>query len=81
MTLHTLLAHYGIHRPADLVQRVPGLSRQMAWMLWHGKRQTTRRMARRLEAALGIPYADLLLAEPVDPPEPPPRGRPRKRRP
>jgi plasmid maintenance system antidote protein VapI len=77
--LYELLATKGIHRPADLVQRVPGMTRQMAGMLWHGKRQISRNMARRLSKALGIPYADLMLAESVDPPERPPIGRPRKK--
>lgn len=79
-SLIALLQTKGIHRPADLVQRVPGLTRQMAGLLWHGDRQISRPMARRLENALGIPYADLMLAESVKPRNPPPKGRPRKKR-
>jgi transcriptional regulator with XRE-family HTH domain len=76
MTLHLLLAKHGIFRPIDLAKRA-GLSRQYAQMLWAGHRDISRAMARKISAATGIPYADLLLAEKVTPP-PTPRGRPRK---
>jgi transcriptional regulator with XRE-family HTH domain len=78
MTLYELFTQRGIQRPADLVQRVPGMTRQYAYLLWHGKRELSRRMARKLAAALDIPLVELLAAEPVDPPVKPPSGRPRK---
>jgi transcriptional regulator with XRE-family HTH domain len=75
MTLHQLLAQYQIHRPIDLAKRV-GLSRQYAHLLWSGRRPISRAMARRISAATGIPYADLLLAESGTPPPPRPKEDP-----
>jgi hypothetical protein len=48
----------------DLAKRAQ-LSRQYAHLIWTGQRQITRKMARRIEAAAGIPYADLMTAEPL----------------
>jgi hypothetical protein len=63
MTLFELFKHYGITRPIDLAKRAQ-LSRQYAHLIWTGQRQITRKMARRIEAAAGIPYAELMAAEP-----------------
>jgi transcriptional regulator with XRE-family HTH domain len=92
MTLLELFKQHGITRPIDLAKRAQ-LSRQYAHLIWTGQRQITRKMARHIEAAAGIPYAELMAAEPprprqpgtAEPPAPgrqaPARPRARRKRP
>jgi transcriptional regulator with XRE-family HTH domain len=78
MKLRDLLKAHGISTIADFRQRAD-LSRQHAWNLWHGQVNIGLRMARRLEAQLGIPYTVFLELERERPPAVRPPGRPRKR--
>jgi hypothetical protein len=67
MTLHELLAQYGITRPIDLSKKGK-LSRAYAHLLWTGKRHISRKMARHIETHANIPYEALMSAIPPDPP-------------
>jgi transcriptional regulator with XRE-family HTH domain len=81
MTLQELLKTHGIHRPSDLAETVE-IDRRYAWMLWHGKRRFSKRLALLLYDRKGIPMHELLRSVPATdtPPEDrPPRGRPPKR--
>ena len=66
MTLLDLFKEYGIHRPIDLAKRT-GLSRQYAHLIWTGARGISRKMARKIEQTAGIPYEQLMAAEPLLP--------------
>jgi hypothetical protein len=80
MTLQELLKTYGIHRPSELAHAAR-IDRRHAWLIWHGKTRIGGTLALRLYESKGIPIHELLraAAEP-DPYNPPPRGRPRKRK-
>ena len=78
MTLQALLQDYGMHRPIDLAHAVD-IDRRYAWMLWHGHRKFTAKLALRLYETKGIPIHDLLRAQ-ADP-RPVPKGRPPKHSP
>jgi transcriptional regulator with XRE-family HTH domain len=81
MTLQELLKTHGIHRPSELAEAA-GIDRRYAWMLWHGKRRFSSRLALLLYDRKGIPVHELLRATPATdtpPEERPPRGRPPKR--
>jgi transcriptional regulator with XRE-family HTH domain len=80
MKLRDLLDAHGIPTIADFRRRT-GLSKAHAWQLWHGEVNIGVRMARRLEARLGIPYTVFLELERERPPAARPPGRPRKRPP
>jgi hypothetical protein len=73
--LQELLQQYGMKRPIDLAHAVD-IDRRYAWMLWHGHRKFTARLALKLYESKGIPIHELLRAQVA--PEPVPRGRPRK---
>lgn len=64
---HDLFAEYQIFRPIDLSKRAR-LSRQYAHLIWTGARGITRKMARKIEAATGIPYDRLMAAIPPEKP-------------
>jgi hypothetical protein len=78
MKLRDLLKTHGIPTIAEFRRRA-GLSKQHAWNLWHGEANIGLRMARRLEARLGMPYTVFLELERERPPAARPPGRPRKR--
>jgi hypothetical protein len=65
MTLHELFAQHEILRPIDLAKKAK-LSRAYAHLIWTGKRHVSRKMARKIEANAGIPYAELMAAIPPD---------------
>jgi transcriptional regulator with XRE-family HTH domain len=83
MLLGDLLPHYGIDSILTLCQRL-GLTKQYAWMLWHGKIALSADMMRRLHGELGVPVEALLQVERAVPAKrrgrkplrPPPKGRP-----
>ena len=78
MKLRDLLTALGIPTIAEFRRRTD-LSKQHAWNLWHGQVNIGLRMARRLEAQLGIPFTVFLELEREHPPAGRPPGRPRKR--
>ena len=78
MKLRDLLDAHGISTIAEFRRRT-GLSKQHAWNLWHGEANIGLRMARRLEAQLGLPYTVFLELEREHPPAARPPGRPRQR--
>jgi transcriptional regulator with XRE-family HTH domain len=83
MFLRDLLPQYGIPSIVALRQRL-GLTKQYAWLLWHGKIALSSDMLRRLHGELGIPLEALLQVERAEPAKrrgrkplrPPPKGRP-----
>ena len=77
MKLRDLLTAQGIETIAAFRRRA-GLSKQHAWNLWHGEANIGLRMARRLEAQLGLPYTVFLELERERQPAARPPGRPRK---
>jgi transcriptional regulator with XRE-family HTH domain len=76
MILGELLPQYGIASIAELRQRL-GLTKQYAWMLWHGKIALSSDMLRRLHGELGIPLEALIQVERAQPAKR--RGRPPQR--
>ena len=76
MTLKDLLPQYGITSIAELRQRL-GLTKQYAWMLWHGKIALSSDMLRRLHGELGLPLEALIQVERATPAKR--RGRPPRR--
>ena len=66
MFLRDLLPHYGITSIAELRRRLE-LTKQYAWMLWHGKIALSSDMMRRLHGELGIPLEALLQVERAEP--------------
>jgi plasmid maintenance system antidote protein VapI len=83
MFLRDLLPQYGIPSIVALRQRL-GLTKQYAWLLWHGKIALSSDMLRRLHGELGIPLDVLLQVERAEPAKrrgrkplrQPPKGRP-----
>ena len=74
-----VLKRYGMHRPYDLAKAV-GIGRRYAWMLWHGHRRMSARLALKLYETKGVPIHELLQAQPEDEStkDKAPRGRPPK---
>ena len=70
MFLRDLLPHYGVPSIAELRRRL-GLTKQYAWLLWHGKIGLSSDMMRRLHGELGISLEALMQVE---------RAQPAKRR-
>jgi hypothetical protein len=66
MFLRDLLPQYGIPSIVALRQRL-GLTKQYAWLLWHGKIALSSDMLRRLHGELGIPLDVLLQVERAEP--------------
>ena len=83
MFLRDLLPQYEIPSIVALRQRL-GLTKQYAWLLWHGKIALSSDMLRRLHDELGIPFEELMQVERAEPAKrrgrkplrPPPKGRP-----
>jgi|SRR5215211_417100 hypothetical protein len=83
MFLRDLLPQYGIPSIVALRQHL-GLTKQYAWLLWHGKIALSSDMLRRLHGELGIPLDVLLQVERAEPAKrrgrkplrQPPKGRP-----
>jgi transcriptional regulator with XRE-family HTH domain len=73
MLLRDLLPQHGIPSLGELRQRL-GLTKQYAWMLWHGKIALSADMMRRLHGELGIPLEALMQVERATPAKR--RGRP-----
>lgn len=76
MTLRQLIeSKTNIHTPGGLRENIAEMSRQQAWLLWHGKTTLGLRTAKRIAEATKIPLEDLAeVAEAVP-------GRPRERKP
>jgi transcriptional regulator with XRE-family HTH domain len=66
MFLRDLLPQYGIPSIAVLRQRLD-LTKQYAWLLWHGKIALSSDMLRRLHGELDIPVDVLLQVERAEP--------------
>jgi transcriptional regulator with XRE-family HTH domain len=66
MFLRDLLPHYGIPSIAELRRRL-GLTKQYAWLLWHGKIALSSDMLRRFHGEVGIPVDALLQVERAEP--------------
>src|SRR5262245_3944643 len=66
MFLRDLLPKHGIPSIVALRQRL-GLTKQYAWLLWHGKIALSADMMRRLHGELGIPLDALLQVERAEP--------------
>ena len=62
MFLRDLLPHYGIASIAELRRRL-GLTKQYAWLLWHGKIALSSDMLRRFHGEVGVPVDVLLQVE------------------
>jgi transcriptional regulator with XRE-family HTH domain len=75
--LKELLPTYDIPTIAALRTRL-NLTKQYAWMLWHGKIALSAEMMKRLHHELQIPLEPLLQVERAIPQKP--RGRPRRPR-
>lgn len=74
MTLREMLEdRTDIRTPGDLRAKVGDMSRQQAWLLWHGRTSLGLRTAKRIAVATGIPLEDLAEVDEAVP------GRPRKR--
>jgi transcriptional regulator with XRE-family HTH domain len=81
MILHELLTKKGMTGPSELGRQL-GISKQHAWLLWHGKVLPGPELLKALHERLKIPLTalmDLERAEPLKPrgpkpkaPEPPP---------
>ena len=74
--LRDLLPGYGIGSIDAFRQRL-GLTKQYAWMLWHGKIALSVKMIRRLYGELAIPLEILIQVGRATPARP--SGRPTKR--
>jgi transcriptional regulator with XRE-family HTH domain len=77
MFLRYLLPHYGVPSIAELRRRL-GLTKQYAWLLWHGKIALSADMMRRLHGELHVPLEALMRVERAEPAKR--RGRPPQRR-
>jgi hypothetical protein len=66
MFLRDLLPQYGIPSIAALRQRL-GLTKQYAWLLWHGKIALSSDMLRRFHGELDVPVDALLKVERAEP--------------
>ena len=73
MLLRDLLPQHAIPSLSEFRQRL-GLTKQYAWMLWHGKIALSADMMRRLHGELEIPLEALLQVERATPAKR--RGRP-----
>jgi transcriptional regulator with XRE-family HTH domain len=76
MFLRDLLPQYGVSSIAELCRRLQ-LTKQYAWLLWHGKIALSADMMRRLHGELGIPLEALMQVERAEPAKR--RGRPPQR--
>jgi len=74
--LRDLLPQYGVPSIAELRRRLD-LTKQYAWLLWHGKIALSADMMRRLHGELGIPLEPLMQVERAEPAKR--RGRPPQR--
>jgi transcriptional regulator with XRE-family HTH domain len=82
MLLRDLLPQYEVPSLSEFRQRL-GLTKQYAWMLWHGKIALSADMMRRLHGELGLPLEELMRVERATPAKrrgrpplrPPPKGR------
>jgi transcriptional regulator with XRE-family HTH domain len=84
MLLHEILTQKGIPGPSELGRRL-GISKQHAWLLWHGKVLPGPELLRALRDRLDIPIDQLVeleRAEPLKPRGPRPQRQPppKKRR-
>lgn len=66
MFLRDLLPQYGIPSIVAFRQRL-GLTKQYAWLLWHGKIALSADMMRRLHGELGVLLDALLQVERAEP--------------
>lgn len=76
MFLRDLLPQHGVSSIAELRRRLQ-LTKQYAWLLWHGKIALSADMMRRLHGELGIPLELLMQVERAEPAKR--RGRPPQR--
>jgi hypothetical protein len=76
MTLRELIeSKTDIRTPGGLRERIPEMSRQQAWSLWHSKTTLGLRLAKRIAEATRIPLEDLAEVKEAVP------GTPRQRNP
>ena len=68
MFLRDLLQEKGIRTPSELGRRL-GISKQHAWLLWHGKVLPSADMLRRFRESLRIPLDELADLEREEPPK------------
>jgi plasmid maintenance system antidote protein VapI len=68
MLLRELLQTYGITSIAALRERL-GLTKQYAWLLWHGKIGLSAEMIERLHQELGLAYETLHQVKRERPPQ------------
>jgi transcriptional regulator with XRE-family HTH domain len=66
MFLRDLLPQYGISSIAALRHRL-GLTKQYAWLLWHGKIALSSDVMRRLHGEFDIPFETLMQVERATP--------------
>jgi hypothetical protein len=60
MTLRQLLEERaGMRAPGDLREKIPEMSRQQAWNLWHGRVSLGLRVAKRISQVTKIPLEEL----------------------
>jgi transcriptional regulator with XRE-family HTH domain len=84
MILHEILTQKGIPGPSELGRQL-GISKQHAWLLWHGKVLPGPELLRELRDRLEIPLEQLVeleRAEPLKPRGPRPKqpSQPKKGR-
>jgi transcriptional regulator with XRE-family HTH domain len=72
MILHEILTEKGISGPSELGRRL-GISKQHAWLLWHGTVLPGPELLRKIRDRLEIPVEQLLELERAEPVKP--RGR------
>jgi transcriptional regulator with XRE-family HTH domain len=66
MILRDILIAKGVVGPSDLGRRLD-ISKQHAWLLWHGKNLPSLEMAQRIRERLGIPLDKLAELEREEP--------------
>jgi transcriptional regulator with XRE-family HTH domain len=62
MILRDLLLAKGVTGPSDFGRQL-GISKQHAWLLWHGKNLPSLDMAQRISARFEIPFDQLAALE------------------
>lgn len=78
MTLRELIeSKTEIRTPGGLRENIPEMSRQQAWLLWHGRATLGLRTAKRIAQATGIALEDLAEVDEAVPGRPRERNRPK----
>jgi transcriptional regulator with XRE-family HTH domain len=66
MILSEILIAKGVTGPSDLGRKL-GISKQHAWLLWHGKNLPSLAMAQQISARFEIPFDQLSELERAEP--------------